>query len=542
MPFRFIQSLGSLFQKLTGVTLYMDPPQEGVNITAQQSGFQILCQATDTLPAIGLVASWFPYLFSPYQEEAALRIHSLLQRASARDLLQLSNLMRGWGTEFLPYSRSSERITPEHFAALTPSSQTALSVWSVGTLSRNGYIREACVDRLAASESPASLPFLMMRAWDWVEPVRRKAMLAVSQRVTSEYASVFIHQIPLLVRLSETRRDDYTALIQSIRQLLTEQCQAVLMEGCRQSDRESRLYCLRLATGNPQVDLWPIRDELLKHRDPTTRLAAVKKFRVDLSGDDLKTFLDSIRHDSAMGVRREALYGYIANYPDLAVTELNEALMDAHVSIRELARFYLKERGYSGFSDDYRAALEKTEQTRVLMAIALLGLGESGSEADASYVARFAYHASAKVRQAALQSRLRLDASQSIKLALEGVQDASGRVARTGFFLLKEKIRRLEIETLWILFREASQPHTRRFAMALITVHPSMREAYQHFLLTRQPSRQKYVESLALPSLKAPSGITQSLTDYQQWMLSEGIPEEDNRVGFTKFLLRCLSG
>jgi hypothetical protein len=56
----------------------------------------------------------------------------------------------------------------------------------------DGHVREAAVRRLVALREGDELPFLLLRANDWVEPVRLMAREAVQQRLRPEYAKRFV--------------------------------------------------------------------------------------------------------------------------------------------------------------------------------------------------------------------------------------------------------------------------------------------------------------------------------------------------------------
>ena len=161
-----------------------------------------------------------------------------------------------------------------------------------------------------------------------------------------------------------------------------------------------------------------------------------------------------------MAVRSLALRIYFEKRSGEAEAVLLESLLDSAASIRHMARFYLRQRGYNlEFAEHYRANLRLT-RVRELRA-AILGLSETGKTDDAELVVPFAVHDSAKVARAALQAMDRLDSDGMHDDLVQALGDSRRGVCGTARRLLSGRIRASDERMLRRLLVESPAPHNR---------------------------------------------------------------------------------
>jgi hypothetical protein len=132
-----------------------------------------------------------------------------------------------------------------------------------------------------------------------------------------------------------------------------------LRAGWTHPDREVRREVFRLVAHGEH----PRWDELLAvalaDQDILIRLWAAREVPERLGGDARDRMLSRMRHDPHLALRTVALEAYLARYPDRAIGELEDALLDGSASVRYLARFHLKKRtGRDEFAEVYRTRLE----------------------------------------------------------------------------------------------------------------------------------------------------------------------------------------
>ena len=173
-----------------------------------------------------------------------------------------------------------------------------------------------------------------------------------------------------------------------------------------------------------------------------------------------------LKADSFMLVRREALYGVVKRLPELAPVHLRAALLDRHPSMRDAARFYLRQNGEQDFARFYREMLDKAEGQRLLTAIA--GLGEAGVAQDAQRLAPLLQHFNSRVRRAAVRAVGRLDAPSFVEQLAIALQDHSPSVAKSARDVILAHPHLLSSHRLWSIFQATDKTHVRRIVLMLV--------------------------------------------------------------------------
>ncbi|WP_410569184.1 hypothetical protein [Amycolatopsis sp. cmx-4-61] len=105
---------------------------------------------------------------------------------------------------------------------------------------RDGYLREAAVERLAVSTDPEALPLLLIRCVDWVGPVRELARSIVPSKLDEPALRA---TLPLIGILRRRLLDDWMTT------LLRERLPSVLDAVLALEDREARRWAHREALG-----------------------------------------------------------------------------------------------------------------------------------------------------------------------------------------------------------------------------------------------------------------------------------------------------
>lgn len=307
----------------------------------------------------------------------------------------------------------------------------AFSILALASFHDSGFVREAAVRMLDAFHEGRELLYLLLRANDWVAEVRQEALRAITRRLSLPYAESFLHNISLCDRLGEVRRNNLGKLREAIYVLLrSKEARAVRMAAFSAAQRQVRRAAFRLAADSVD-DIQEVVLHALRSNDLWLRIWGTRTARARMYGLALRRTLGQARQDRSTPVRREALMGFVAEHPELLAS-----LLDPSASLREMVRFYLRQSANLDFAAVYRSQLEQAsksppgaDSTRRL-AIAISGLGETGSRADAHYVEAFVHDKQARVRHAALTAHSRLATELAVPNLLAALSDSSSRVLR----------------------------------------------------------------------------------------------------------------
>jgi hypothetical protein len=388
---------------------------------------------------------------------AAGGIEKIAQSLTGLELARLDQTMRHVGNWQWPTVRSDDVARLSH--GLT-------GVLGILASHHSGYIREAAVRCLASNENGSELPFLLIRLNDWVSNVRDPAKVAVLSRLVPAYIPHFALHLPLVFRLREQGRDDHQDVVVPVLQTLrSAESRPALMAALASPDRLCRrlAFNLLIETGE---DISDVVDRGLTSDDAVIRVRAAVVARTRLEGRALEAMLKRMIVDCFMPVRREALYGNVERFPELAGDLLMRSLLDSHASIRETARFYLRERGESDLAGFYRARL--ADSTGDERATVVAGLGETGSREDARRVESLLDDGNPRIRKAAVRAFGRLAPDDSVERMLTALEDQSAGVVKVARGLLRPRLFLAPSQRLWSMFVNAKRPQTRRAILSLI--------------------------------------------------------------------------
>jgi hypothetical protein len=242
----------------------------------------------------------------------------------------------------------------------------------------NGYVRFNALNALVKLSINAAIPFLLLRANDWVEALRVFCHDTLLQAINDNTAcAVMLDSLSLVKQLKGKGRDDQGNLTDKIEQAFLTHCKDELFNKIQGQDRIASRYAFSiLASSNDQ------REQLLAvtidHQDIIIKLNAFNLAKAYYDSNQLWGYLSKLINDKFVPIRKMVLYALIELYPHQAQEYLEQALFDRCGSIRNLGRYYLKQRGIHEFSHYYIDALNNQGAKPHL----LLGLSEAGNKDD----------------------------------------------------------------------------------------------------------------------------------------------------------------
>jgi hypothetical protein len=165
-------------------------------------------------------------------------------------------------------------------------------------------------------------------------------------------------------------------------------------------------------------------------------------------------------------VRHEALRSYAEKYRQAAEAELERALLDPNISIREEAQFYLKKTGTVNLRDFYIENVAASSGKA--LASSLAGLGETGRKEDTATVSRHLAAKQPQVRAAALRAIAKLDPAYDATIFLAALCDESAKAGREASFGLQKRVNSVGGSRLWDAFVRCKSPRAKRGVLFLI--------------------------------------------------------------------------
>jgi len=348
---------------------------------------------------------------------------------------------------------------------------------------KNGFVRQEAVRRLARFDSAAVIPFLLLRANDWVDAVAEEAAASLRARLTPASAPHFARRLDMVARLLGWERRDHRALVESVYRLIREiDDGAHVLAALESSDNTIKRLSYPLAYGLPRAGEAQLLGRALGERDVVIQRWALKTALEKSSPEIVAGLIPLLDRSRSPLLRREALRLRAARFPREAAPFVLEALFDPNASVRESARFLAARAGEADALALYRAELEKSEPgAAARIAAALAGVGETGRVEDAALVRRFAADPRARVRREVVRAVFRLDPENGDDLFASALEDSSGAVARMGREALERKAGSLDASRLWSVVVDSKSASARKSAVRLLARLPKW-AALEHLL------------------------------------------------------------
>ena len=366
----------------------------------------------------------------------------VLERLMPRDLAGLALLEakvrdRGWyGYDgWWPDDRPQLKLYVDESSARS-ALQRGLPTAALGLLSMNanGRVRELAVRGLAAVGAGDELPFLVLRANDWVPEVSTIARRAIERRCMPENAAAFVAVLPLVERLKVQHRVDKSELVEKIETMLVGspggvEAIASAMAGARDVSVRRSIARLAIARSLPLEQI----ERAISDRDVVVRTLLAQAVVEKRTSEQLGRWLPRLFLDKAPRIRSIAFRAAESKLPTVLDEALEQFLFDGNFWLREFARQKLG-REPKDFAQTYAAAIAKQDPST--LGVALAGLGEVGTPDDAALLVPHTKTGKSRTRQLALRAVFNLLKAKAVPTLAEALGSDSAGLSKVAAELL----------------------------------------------------------------------------------------------------------
>jgi HEAT repeat protein len=304
-----------------------------------------------------------------------------------------------------------------------------LNLLFIASINKSGYIREKAIKEIVSTQNPEALRFIIFRLADWVTNVRETAETALRSFFHPGFVDEFLRQLPLIEWLLKVERSDLTNIYDEIYQFLFGfEFNESFYQKLKQFDDKTRFIYIRNYLNSNTITkkifellsdekLFLVKIELLKH---------IEK----LDDETQKLFIRRFFKDQSAKVRVYAIYStkpFRSEFYD----EILDSIFDKSASVRELARFVLRESSID-FAELYRRRLKEDENS----VAAILGLSEVRTQADLPIFESYIQKPNVKIKVACLTAINGLNKEIAKKYAIECLFHSSAKVRNKSIEIL----------------------------------------------------------------------------------------------------------
>ncbi len=392
--------------------------------------------AHDDITSIYLVTGLCLHPTAEIREKAWAVIDYLLRDVTAKDLIKIDIVSRNYRIIIEPIKLLDELTIPTNVLGLL-------------SFNPNGFIREKALRQLAKRFNGSELPFILLRANDWVESIHNLAIAALKERLEGDYSRHFTDNLFLIKHLSNLGRYNHEGIQDLIANVLCSPQYEPELLNCLNSERASErqlAFTLLLKIDSPTSAKTTINAGLAS-KDASIRQRALK-FAIETNNVNLiERPMDSLLTDSAATVRLEALH-WLAEKQDCR-TILEAAFFDCSFAVRLFARYCLKE---VDAKEIYRLNLQTKNHS---LLFTLRGLIEIEAKLPIELIEPLTRSSSGKVRALAYELLLAQDKiANKEAIVFRALLDQSNHGIKSAHKYLKANADSVAIESLWELFNQ----------------------------------------------------------------------------------------
>ncbi len=451
-------------------------------------------------------------------------LHEVITSISTTQLKKVDSLFRERTS--LEWSYDWRRENPKNLITSSMSECERTTIFGLCSFHPNGYFREKAIKALSNMSSENTLPYLLIRLNDWVGIVRDCAKKSVKNLIGLQDARVIVNNLPLVIGLRNCTRYDHSDIINDILSiLLRPECYSQLERGLTLNDEKVRRYCYEIIIENGVLNNKIILDYILEDSSPYNRLLAIRNIKENISLEELEILIKLFLSDKFAPIRKLVLEVFYEFDSRRSVPILKDSLFDRHYSVRETARYLLKNHCNYDFASLYRNKLK----TLTLSRGAIYGMGETGRVADTIFIVPFLDHERSKIIQASIRALSNLDFETYKDIFITLITDSRPGVSKEARKVLTNKVNIVDVEEIYDIFKESELSFVQKNAAILLGSIKNKWETIRYIVeicanIDEEISqfgysalnrwKIKFNRSYILPSKKQVLNIKEALTKY----------------------------
>lgn len=400
-----------------------------------------------------------------------------------------------WLDEQVRHTVGWKRLHPGEVRRLAETAGLDTSVVGLLASHANGFVRAAALEVMAERHDGEEIPFLSLRANDWVEPVATRAQALLESRLRPDNRDAVLDALPFILRARRQQRRDYREIERALRSVLLSDGGDDAIARRHELDTAVRrsLFAILIddatASGERMVAI------ALSDPDDVIRSRAVAALpSLQQNGDagaQLETVLSA---DPSPVVRGLALTGLAEHFPERLMRVFPHVLFDRATRVRGIARFVANAHKLPFVPRDLYVQRLQQPVSRG-QTVVLDGLGETGTREDAGLVTSFLTSRSPRARYAALRALAKLDVERAIPAAVAAIGDDAPSVRRVALEIIDFNASRVSFALVWDTVRSLSSAPVRARALRSLLRAPKWDAVI--FLLEAMDDPDEEVQSVA---------------------------------------------
>lgn len=346
------------------------------------------------------------------------KVSSLMEEFTGRRYVSLSREFRE--RSFMSCALEWKDIDIDYFFEDYMTENEKIMILGLASFHPNGYIREKALYKLIKYNNSKIMPFIIIRACDWVHEIRKEAQDMLLNMIQIDNLTYIVKNIMLIDKIRENieglkihyryydvkaktiKKDEvflqkiYTGIESILNCTKNESIvRHILAEAVLSKDEYVQEYSLNKIISNDMLPHKEIIELTSKVKNQIICFKSMKLILEKLKDEEVIKFKDDL--DKINGSRAKVeliirLYesGFLQTAEDLKPYALSK-----YASVRDIARFYMRKCGFNDFFKFYADISDITENKKA----AILGMCETCKVEEMDMVAKYFKNSSSKIKK-----------------------------------------------------------------------------------------------------------------------------------------------
>jgi hypothetical protein len=399
--------------------------------------------------------------------ETVATVYLLLQQVRIEELPRFDyRLRKDW-----PYWLGDSMLSAVNIKRLQ-SSSARWTIFAVFASHPSGFVRQTALEELARDEEGESLPFILLRTLDWVEPVRIIAQDIFLQKMDRVAPDQVDRCLPLVFRMRRRLGYQRLRLFHEVEKFAASRDDGSIADHYPDSSSAFLRYRFKLSKQYSGFSLDRLIGEAVLHSNAAPRLLACDWVADAATPKEIREkFGNVLLTDKSQFVRSKAFWLIAHADPSKFLPLIERALMDPNASVQGAARSAWRMLHERETVSLYRRYVDEARFPSAIIA-ALRGLRAEGDLHDEATVRAFLQHNSAKVRKEALRTLTTWNVTDTSNLLHEGLRSASPSYAKEAARLLINRREYISVPLVQELLVNPHNLDSRKVALWLLRKMP----------------------------------------------------------------------
>lgn len=380
----------------------------------------------------------------------------------------------------LNWSYSWKSRSPSALVKRGMTESDKIIVIGLSTFHPNGYFREKALRELTKHRDANELVFLLIRACDWVEPIRRRSLQAVADRVESRNVAQLFANISLFYRLSKLRIPGSQAIVEKLEQLLlSAPIFEELRRYCIRGDYNSRLCCYTLLLKSTRLSVETLSEQIRVEKIPRLRYLLLSR-RLDMQNSDCEFLEGTLALVKDSKSKLLLLNRISLRHPARAAAVLEQHSFSTNAIVRRYSRETLSTLGSYDFRQMYAANVVSQKN----LAGSIAGLREVGTPDDLPVIMVLKDNPSVRVVREVLRSMASMAFETHRSTIIGYLADERIGISSESRKLLFGRLVEPDSHQLMTVFGATNLRHVKANVMAALASFPKWDSIYYMLLFS----------------------------------------------------------